>query len=377
MLRRPPYAGRSKATPTTQCQKCLKRGHYSYECTVSAQERPYKARPSRTQQLLNPNLRPKPTEDVPVELLHKKGIADELLAKKEQERGRGTSHEGGSRKRSYSTSSSDSVSTISTNRSRSRSPPTRGRRRSRQASLRDHDILRKRERSRSFSSYGSEDGEGRNVRRRLSSFSPPRRGRTLSVGSNRSSFRREENRSQRTNRRRASRSRSDDRGRGRRRFRSRSMSRGGKRPGRDLSMSRSPYRSPDRMDFSQDLNPQNIRGGAVDGFSGRGSRSKHYSSLSRSRSCSRSRHRKRKATTPSRDSRSPSPYSKRRETGRSPSPFYSKRDGSSVDNRRGDRVCSTQEGRPGRGASPPIPPRQRSLSPYSKRVAMTRAMQGR
>lgn len=39
--------------------------HYSYECKVQLQERPYNARPSRTQQLLNPKLVPKLTNDTP------------------------------------------------------------------------------------------------------------------------------------------------------------------------------------------------------------------------------------------------------------------------------------------------------------------------
>lgn len=42
--------------------------HYSYECKATTQERPYTARPSRTQQLLNPRLVPKLSEDVPTEL---------------------------------------------------------------------------------------------------------------------------------------------------------------------------------------------------------------------------------------------------------------------------------------------------------------------
>ncbi|KAI8933968.1 hypothetical protein NX059_008743 [Plenodomus lindquistii] len=84
MFRRP-GAGRSKATPDTQCQKCLQRGHYSYECKAPAQERPYKPRPSRTQQLLNPKLQPKLTQQVPAELLGRKGVANEILRKKEEE----------------------------------------------------------------------------------------------------------------------------------------------------------------------------------------------------------------------------------------------------------------------------------------------------
>ncbi|KAF3761142.1 hypothetical protein M406DRAFT_268535 [Cryphonectria parasitica EP155] len=64
--------GRRQPTPTNvQCQKCLKRGHYSYECKAQLQERPYKARPSRTQQLLNPKLAPKLTNDVPGDVTRK------------------------------------------------------------------------------------------------------------------------------------------------------------------------------------------------------------------------------------------------------------------------------------------------------------------
>ncbi|KLT41809.1 hypothetical protein CC85DRAFT_226069, partial [Cutaneotrichosporon oleaginosum] len=37
-----------RATSSTRCQKCLKTGHFTYECTGS---RPYVARPSRTKQL--------------------------------------------------------------------------------------------------------------------------------------------------------------------------------------------------------------------------------------------------------------------------------------------------------------------------------------
>ncbi|KAI0412252.1 zinc knuckle-domain-containing protein [Xylaria grammica] len=81
--------GPSKSTPANaQCQKCLKRGHYSYECKVSIQERPYIPRPSRTQQLLNPKLVPKLTSDATYALQDKKGLADQELAKREAERAR-------------------------------------------------------------------------------------------------------------------------------------------------------------------------------------------------------------------------------------------------------------------------------------------------
>ncbi|TKA68781.1 hypothetical protein B0A49_06273, partial [Cryomyces minteri] len=84
--------GPSKATASTLCQKCLKRD--IYECKAQAQERPYISRPSRTQQLLNPKLVPQLTSDVPNDLLRKKGIADEQLAKRAAERGRKRSRDG-------------------------------------------------------------------------------------------------------------------------------------------------------------------------------------------------------------------------------------------------------------------------------------------
>ncbi|KAL4774820.1 zinc knuckle-domain-containing protein [Aspergillus nidulans var. acristatus] len=128
----PGLRGPTKATASTLCQKCLKRGHYSYECKVTAQERPYLARPSRTQQLLNPKLRPQLTTDVPDDSVRTKGIANALLAQREAERGRKRDlHEletldnrgqAAKRTRSLSSASTSSVSTISTNRHRSISP---------------------------------------------------------------------------------------------------------------------------------------------------------------------------------------------------------------------------------------------------------------
>ncbi|KAI1738928.1 zinc knuckle-domain-containing protein [Xylaria scruposa] len=112
--------GPSKSTPANvQCQKCLRRGHYSYECKAAAQERPYIARPSRTQQLFNPKLVPKLASDTTNALQDTKGLADQELAKREAERARereleqddGTDHDSPRRRRS---ASYDSVSTIST-----------------------------------------------------------------------------------------------------------------------------------------------------------------------------------------------------------------------------------------------------------------------
>jgi hypothetical protein len=39
-----------------QCQKCFQMGHWTYECK---NERIYISRPTQTQQLINPNLKPK------------------------------------------------------------------------------------------------------------------------------------------------------------------------------------------------------------------------------------------------------------------------------------------------------------------------------
>jgi len=166
--------------------------HYSFECKAVAQERPYVSRPSRTQQLFNPKLVPKLTSDVPQYLLRKKGIADEQLAKKEQERGRKRERqdEGSEspsepkRHRSVLSDSSDSISTISTNRSRSRSP--------RRTLLVDppsnpRERKRRRDSISSAESYISDTGrdlkvardtmESRSSRRRFSEISPADRGR--------------------------------------------------------------------------------------------------------------------------------------------------------------------------------------------------------
>lgn len=113
--------GPSRSTPANVlCQKCLKRGHYSYECKVPAQERPYTSRPSRSQQLRNPKLIPKLTNDALKPLEDKKGVADEELAKREAERARKREAEERedralrSDTRHRRSPSTDSVSTIST-----------------------------------------------------------------------------------------------------------------------------------------------------------------------------------------------------------------------------------------------------------------------
>ncbi|KAJ7505338.1 zinc knuckle-domain-containing protein [Mycena galericulata] len=82
-------SSRPRATANTICQKCLKTGHFIYECKSS---RPYVSRPSRTQQLENPNALAKlkaagkPSVEVPEEFKQKEGTANRILEAKEKER---------------------------------------------------------------------------------------------------------------------------------------------------------------------------------------------------------------------------------------------------------------------------------------------------
>ena len=55
-------------------------GHYSYECKAQAQERPYISRPSRSQQLLNPKLKPKLTNIAPTPTLNEQEYVSVHLA---------------------------------------------------------------------------------------------------------------------------------------------------------------------------------------------------------------------------------------------------------------------------------------------------------
>jgi hypothetical protein len=334
MFRRP-GTGRSKASSDTLCQKCLKRGHYSYECKVTAQERPYQSRPSRTQQLLNPKLKPKLTTEVPEDLLRKKGVADEILKKKEQER---------KRSRSRSVSSADSVSTISTNRSpsRSRSPPRRRKHND------DKALTKRRRRSPSVGSE-SPDAMDRNTRRRMSSFSPGERGRRRTRSrsvSQRMDMSHEEPRHKEVHGRRKRDAN----------LRSRSRQRLDKRAVRRLSPSRSRSRSLDPMDTSDDRQPRN---GAAKGRHGPSSRT----------------------PSPYRPGRvrSPSPRAMRGAPQRSHSPHA----GRNGHQDRGDAYGPPRnrfDHGPARHVAPSVPPpapvqRERSLSPFSKRVALTKAMQ--
>ncbi|KAJ6150855.1 hypothetical protein N7470_007449 [Penicillium chermesinum] len=168
------------------------------------------SRPSRTQQLQNPRLVPKLSEETPNPLLESApvldlvlavrkltketsaGIADSILAKRDEERGRKTDLDGSfKRGRSISSHSDNSVSTISTNRSPSASPDRRGRRHgSRSVSPRASKSRKRRYSdsadSYSGSSYASEDRQRsrsrtdeRNIRRRRRENSPDERGRHM------------------------------------------------------------------------------------------------------------------------------------------------------------------------------------------------------
>lgn len=69
-----PTANNPRATSSTFCQKCLQRGHFTYQCKNA---RPYVSRPSRTQLLHKPNALAQLKEegmsniDVPEEFLKK------------------------------------------------------------------------------------------------------------------------------------------------------------------------------------------------------------------------------------------------------------------------------------------------------------------
>ncbi|KAJ7134609.1 zinc knuckle-domain-containing protein [Mycena epipterygia] len=122
-------SNQARATQSTICQKCLKTGHFIYECKSP---RPYVSRPSRTQQLENPNVLAKlkaagkPSVEVPEEFKQKDGTANRILEAKEKERenvgkGKGKEKESKRARRSSSSSDSDSESDSSSSGSGSSS----------------------------------------------------------------------------------------------------------------------------------------------------------------------------------------------------------------------------------------------------------------
>ncbi|KAJ5893844.1 hypothetical protein N7495_005535 [Penicillium taxi] len=178
---------------------------WSYECKGTAQDRPYISRPSRTQQLLNPELVPKLTTEVlPDDPLRKDGLADKILAKADADRGRNKLLLDGEtdRARSISSHSTNSIATISTNRSASASPDRRSKHSVREKERRSSvspfaTKSRKRRYNDSPDTYSvsshSETGhrsksidwaEDRNIRRRRQESSPDARGRSRDSGHN-------------------------------------------------------------------------------------------------------------------------------------------------------------------------------------------------
>lgn len=84
----PHRASSSNARPAadTICQKCLGKGHFTFNCQSKA--RPYTSRPSRSQMLAHPEKYAEisqPTE-IPDEFLSKKGLADKILKEKAEKR---------------------------------------------------------------------------------------------------------------------------------------------------------------------------------------------------------------------------------------------------------------------------------------------------
>ncbi|KAK9894191.1 hypothetical protein P389DRAFT_174214 [Cystobasidium minutum MCA 4210] len=193
-----------------RCQKCLKLGHWSYDCK---NQQVYKSRPSRTQQLLKPKkAKDGPSVQVPAEfggsgqsvtssapLAIESGLASKILEDKQKERRK-------KRARSASTSSSDSSASDSSNSSASTSTSdssssgsdsdsgsssgssssssSRGTRRRTKSKRRARSVSRSRSRSRSRSpvrrrrdSRSRSDSRERPARRRSPS---PRRAREAS-----------------------------------------------------------------------------------------------------------------------------------------------------------------------------------------------------
>ncbi|KAF8158170.1 zinc knuckle-domain-containing protein [Crassisporium funariophilum] len=154
-----PHGGRStnqaRATSSTVCQKCLGRGHFTYECKGA---RPYVTRPSRTQQLENPRLlaklraEGKPSVEVPEEF-KKVGTANKILEAKEKERskedkGKGKESSRKKAKRSRANSGSDSGSSDSDSDSSSSSSSSESDSSSDSDSSSGSDVSRSRERDR-------------------------------------------------------------------------------------------------------------------------------------------------------------------------------------------------------------------------------------
>jgi hypothetical protein len=229
----------------------------------------------------------------------------------------------------------------------------------------------------------------------MSSFSPPQRGRRRSRSrSGRMEFSQDNGALSRGFKRERSGSRSKSRihSGGARHVSHASRRSNGKRTVRPLSISRSRSRSSGRMDTSDDRHSPRNSGARAGHSPRRRSPPARHTSTSRSRSRSAKgvrRGRVPRSRSPVNAPRSPSPFS-RRLPPRSPSPLKSQNEGrgQGAQHRGGDRGGYQRGGAPRfegerfeRNTKNGPPPsasaqRERSLSPYSKRVALTRQMQG-
>ncbi|KAH9049906.1 zinc knuckle-domain-containing protein [Lactarius hengduanensis] len=162
-------ANNPRPNSSTVCQKCLRPGHFTYECKST---RPYVSRPSRTAQLENPRLLAKlkadgnPSIEVPEEFKNKSGTADRILEAKEKQREK--EDKGRAKKRtkrsSSAASSSDSSSESDPSTDSGSETSSSG---SYSSHSRDRGDKRRRPRGRSLSrsSHGSERERSRSPRR--------------------------------------------------------------------------------------------------------------------------------------------------------------------------------------------------------------------
>ncbi|KAG5966975.1 hypothetical protein E4U58_002348 [Claviceps cyperi] len=333
--------GRGEALQKTRFSRPRKLQLYA-----SSQERPYVSRPSRSQQLRNPKLVPKLTNDTPNPVEKKKGLADEILAKQEAQRTRLQELEGRdesdvapspNRRRSVSCESVSTVSTVLSRRSR-RS------RRSRSSRPLAAPKSPPRRRSPSYDHVQRDVSPRRSISRSLSP--PVRRRRSPS----RDSLSPRRLLSPKSGKRRRSPSYDD--------------------VGRNISLRRS---------ISRSLSPavRRSRMRSRDSLSPRGdSRERHHRNRAEDRRGSGSAGQRRGSF-----SRRDEPGTGRRVADGSQSPGPQSRGyrggrggGRGGRGSRGARGGSPQNDRGCRGDPDPEAPRQRSLSPFSRRLALTQSM---
>ncbi|KAG5979496.1 hypothetical protein E4U55_005102 [Claviceps digitariae] len=303
--------------------------HYSYECKASSQERPYVSRPSRSQQLRNPKLVPKLTSDTPNPLEKKKGVADEILAKQEAERTRLRELEerddylvapSPKRRRSVSFDSVSTISSAASRHSRSPRPSPAPKSRSRRRSPSYDDVQRDVSPRRSISRSPSPALRRRRSPSRVSLS--PRRSLSPEAAM-----------------RRRSPSYDDIQ---------REVS-----PQRSITRSPSPAVRRRRLPSRDSLSPRDD------------SRERRYRDRDQDRRVSRPQRGRRGSFT-----RRDESETRRRDSYGSHSPVEPLSRGSN----RGGRGGREQNNRNSRGNQDVEAPRQRSLSPFSRRLAMTQAM---